>query len=336
MWPQNVSLKFCLLNAENLFLLFDQNAGTGVPQDEAEWQRRSTSVYENKSLRQTRELARTVLEINPDVLMLCEVGGFESLKNFNELFLGNGYSPILLEGNSERNIDIGFLIRKNAPFYFDLLSNKNRPINYLYPHERESLTGPVTRVQSHKFSRDVVELKFFQRDREKPFLITLLAHLKSRLDRDRIDPGGFERRQAELKTLVEIYEELEAKYPTVPKMVCGDFNGNAGSLQTDEEFRPLYERTELKDVLELGSVSTENRWTFYQVRNGGRAEGRQIDFCFLSPLLAPFLKKDSARVFKYKDERGFEIDIPQTLDAKLLLPSDHYPLVFEIENLPSW
>ena len=305
---------------------------------ESQWQRLSVSVYENKPLKKCHEIAKALKEINADIIMLCEVGGFESLNNFNHLFMDDAYSPCLIEGNSERNIDVGFLIRKNMDFYFDLQSNKNRPINYLYPHERQSLLngypikgGKVT--SSHKFSRDVAELRLFTTDREKPFLTILLAHLKSRLDPDRIDPNGFERRQAELRTLIEIYQELEAVHPDLPIMVAGDFNGQAGVQHTDEEFKDLYNLTKLSDVLEVSQLPPEARATFYQVRNGGKADGRQIDFAFLNPNLQKLVKTDATKVYRYKDEMGMERDVPRNMEAKLHLPSDHYPLVFEIESL---
>lgn len=340
-WTETTNLKFCLLNAENLFLLFDVPPSKEVVNlNEVQWQKLSSSVYENKSLKKMQDIARTLKEINADIIMLCEVGGFESLKNFNILFMDDAYSPCLIEGNSERNIDVGFLIRKNLPFYFDLQSNKNRPINYLYPHERESLLhgypvkgGRLAVNTSHKFSRDVAELRLFTQDKEKPFLIILLAHLKSRLDPERIDPNGFERRQAELRTLLEIYKELEIVHPSLPMIVAGDFNGNAGINNTDEEFKELYTTTSLKDVLEVANLPQEKRATYYQVRNGSRAEGRQIDFAFVSSSVQSLLKPDSAHVHRYKDERGMEKDTPRNMDAKLSLPSDHYPLVFEIENL---
>lgn len=305
---------------------------------EAQWQRLSISVYENKPLKKTQEIAKALKEINADIIMLCEVGGFESLKNFNLLFMDDAYSPCLIEGNSERNIDVGFLIRKGLPFFFDLQSNKHRPINYLYPHERESLAhgyavkgGKVT--GSHKFSRDVAELRLFKQDKEKPFLIILLAHLKSRLDPDRIDPNGFERRQAELRTMLEIYRELEIVHPHLPVIMAGDFNGNASTINTDEEFKDIYNLTQLKDVLEVANLPHESRATFYQVRNSARTDGKQIDYAFLSPSLQNHIKTGSAQVFRYRDEFGSEHSIPRNLDAKLNLPSDHYPIVFEVENL---
>ncbi len=306
---------------------------------ETKWQRLSSSIYENKPLQKCRELAKTLKEINADIIMLCEIGGFESLKNFNDLFLDGAYSPALTEGNSNRNIDVGFLVRKNLDFYFDLQSNKHRLINYLYPHERDSLKTnyPISTVTppilSHKFSRDVAELRLFKKNIEKPFLLILLTHLKSRLDPEGIDPGGFERRQAELKTLVEIYKEVSRKHPAAPMIVAGDFNGNATFANPDEEFKPLYEETSLKDILELEGVTYENRCTFYQVKATSKTEGRQIDFCFLDPRAAKLLKEKSGYVYRYKDEFGLNLGIPMTMDAKLRLPSDHYPLVFDLEKI---
>lgn len=329
-------LKVCFLNAENLFLLFEQKPGAEVLQySEGQWQRLSSSIYENKPLHKALELGKALKEIDADLILLCEVGGRESLENFNELFLNHQYSVALIEGNSDRHIDVGFLIRKGLPFYFDLLSNKNRAINYLYPHERDSKrTGYPTKVQmSHKFSRDCAELRLFTKDPNQPFLIFLLTHLKSRLDPDRIDPGGFERRQAELRTVVEIYQELQKQFPQVPIALCGDLNGNASRQQTDEEFKPLYDLTDFEDVLELAQVPPAQRGTFYQVRSGGKSEGRQIDFCLLNQSLSPHLKRESARVYRWKDVYGLEISAPRTLEQKLLLPSDHYPISFSLINL---
>jgi endonuclease/exonuclease/phosphatase family metal-dependent hydrolase len=333
MWQEKVSLKFALLNAENLFLLFDRPPTAELTKTtEAEWQRLSTSIFPNKPLDKVKELARTLNDINADVVMLCEVGGPESLANFNNLFLNQQYSPIVIEGNSDRNIDVGFLIKKNQSYYFDLASNKNRPINYLYPHERDPSQAGI-KITSHKFSRDAVELRLFKKERDNPFLVIILTHLKSPLDKDRIDPMGFERRRAELITLTEIYREVTDLHKNCPVVVAGDFNGNASRQSTDPEFKFLYESTELEDVLELAGKVTHERATYYQVRTSGKVDGKQIDYCFLSPLAAKCLKPGSAMVYRYKDEYGFEIDIPKSLDAKLNLPSDHYPVVFELENI---
>lgn len=330
-----MNLKFCLFNAENLFLLFDQPIPKNFEKmEEIQWQKLSTSVYDNKPLFKLHHLARTIQDTHADIVMLCEVGGLESLKNFNTLFLNDHYSPILIEGNSDRNIDVGFLIKKNSNFYFDLLTHKNRDLNFLYPHEIElkNKNYPL-KIQSHKFSRDCAELRLFKREIEKPFLIILLTHLKSPLDPERIDPNGSERRAAELKTCLEIYTELKNQFEDVPILFAGDFNGTASSINTDPEFLPLHKTTSLKDIFEIAQVSADNRYTFYQVRSGLRSEGRQIDYCFIDEKFKQLLNIKSVAVADFKDEFGSPLKKPETLEQKMALPSDHYPIVFALDNI---
>lgn len=331
-----ISLKFCLINAENLFLMFDHPVPAHFEKlEEGQWQKLSTSVYENKPLFKLKHLARTLLEINADIIMLCEVGGLESLKNFNHLFLKDAYTPILVEGNSDRNIDVGYLIRKNQPYYYDLLSHKNRDLNFLYPHEITSKNNNYPlKIQSHKFSRDCAELRLFSRDIEKPFLIILLTHLKSPLDPERIDPNGAERRTAELKACLEIHNELALQFPDCPIIFAGDLNGHASSQNTDPEFKALYQMTALKDIFEIANVNPLNRYTFYQVRSGFRSDGRQIDYCFINEKFKSLLNLQSVCVADFKDEFGSPLRKPETLDQKLSLPSDHYPVVFNLDNIP--
>lgn len=333
-------LKIMLWNVENLFLLSDEPlTAEHLNLDQTKWNRLSTSVYDNKPIEKCKQIARIIQEENPDLILFCEVGGFESLQNFSKLFLQGAYSPALIEGNSDRHIDVGFLIKKGLPFYFDIITNKNRPIHYLYPHEKQNLengdghSGTST-LTSHKFSRDAVELHCFLHDREKPFFISLLTHLKSRLDPDGIDPNGSERREAELKTLIEIYLETESKFKNqVPILVAGDFNGNASENSTDPEFSDLYSKTQLRDACALSQIPDSQRASFYQVGRS-HTDGRQIDYCFLSPLLAKYLNKSSTKVYRFKNAKGEELPPPANIESKSYLPSDHYPLIFEVTSLP--
>lgn len=330
-WKETIQLKFCLLNAENLFLLFDKTpTAEDLKLDEVQWQKLSNSIYPNKQLAKCKALSLIFQEMKADIIMFCEVGGLESLKNFNSLFLNNEYSTALVEGNSDRNIDVGFLIKKNMPFYFDLASNKNRSINFLYHHEKNLKAPP-----ENKLSRDCVELKLFKKDLDRPFLNILLTHLKSRLDPEKKDPNGFERRKAEMKTVLDIQQELQDKQDDVPLILAGDLNGNASRHFTEEEFKEIYTKSNLEDALELANIPVEKRATYYQVKNNAKTEGKQIDFCFLTPLAAKYLDPQTACVYRYKDEFGFEKDIPSSLDKKFELPSDHYPVVFTLKDLPT-
>lgn len=351
MVPRIPKLKVMLFNAENLFLLSDSKfEKEHLSLSEASWQKLSTSIYENKPLSKLKAIQKIIETINPDLILFCEVGGLESLRNFNTLFLSEQFSPALIEGNSDRNIDVGFLVRKNLGFYFDLISNKNRSLDFWYPHELEYndhfeqnpelpleiSTNKLSKlIPSHRFSRDVVELRLFENDPKKPFLIFLLTHLKSRLDPQSIDPNGFSRRQAELNSLISIYEELENEFNfQVPIAVCGDFNGQAIREKPDQEFKALFEKTSLRDVCDLAQIPIENRATFYQVSRSNKSDGKQIDFAFLSPRLQAYLVKSSVQVYRYINHLGVPLDPPKSIDAKSNLPSDHYPLIFELENIP--
>lgn len=332
---QKIDLNFGLFNAENLFLLFDHSLPENFKSlSENQWQKLSSSVYENKSLQKCLQIADMIKKNNPDILMLCEVGGLESLNNFNALFLDSQYSVALIEGNSDRHIDVGFLIKKNHPFYFDLATNKNRPLHFLYPHENLSQkTGYPVKSNSQLFSRDCAELRLFTTNREQPFLVILLTHLKSRLDPERIDPGGTERRTAELRTAIDIYNELHKTLPNTPIIFAGDMNGFAGAPQTDPEFTCIYSETSLRDVLEVSQVSLDKRSTFFQIKAGGRSEGRQIDYVFLPVELHNHVKPKSSYTYSFTDAFGLPLPDPRTLDEKIKRPSDHYPIFFTLENL---
>lgn len=325
---ETINLKFCLFNVENLFLLFDHSpCAADLKLDEIQWQKLSTAIYENKPLKKLHALAQVFQDIHADIFMLCEVGGLESLNHFNNLFLNSAYSPCLIEGNSDRNIDVAFLIRKGLPFYFDLNTNKNHPLD-LPDHFLKNKS--VTQL----FSRDVVELKLFEKTSDQPFLISLLTHLKSTRDPQSVDHNGVIKRTAEIKGLTQIYNDLCQKNPKVPILVCGDFNGNASIEKTDSEFRRLYEQTPLSDALEVSRLDKEARATFYQVSNISMAktEGRQIDYCFLNPQAQEHLS--SAFVYRYKDNYGTPLPPPKSLSEKQSFPSDHYPIIFELKNLP--
>jgi hypothetical protein len=74
-------------------------------------------------------LAQAIGEIDADVLMLVEVGGRDSLENFNHHFLNEAYNAHWVEGNSSRSIDLGFLVRKGLSLSVEARSNRERPVD---------------------------------------------------------------------------------------------------------------------------------------------------------------------------------------------------------------
>ncbi len=329
-------LRLAEFNVENLFLYLDHFQGQDISQlSEKEWQTLTSSVVGNKPLEHVKALARAVLDIDADILMLCEVGGVESLANFSRLFLHDRYAAHLIEGNSDRGIDLGYLVKKSLPFTYDLFSHKDRVIDFLYPHEVQSReTGydhlRSARISSHRFSRDVLELRVHESGQDDPVLIILLVHLKSQLDRTRIDPGGRDRRRAELEKLVTIYLELDESYGgKVPILLTGDFNGMAAlQPRTDQEFEGLYSRSPLKDVLEVADVLPDERFTHMQLSNRNRVgNNKQLDYIFIPPMLFDRVNTSETWVYRFKNEKGQTLLTPRNLNEKKLLASDHYPVV---------
>lgn len=334
MVPSNLptSFRFVHWNVENLFLFLDLYNGQDLKNmTELEWQRLSSSTTPNKSIHKTRALAEAILDMDPDFLMLNEVGGEDSLLNFNRYFLQEKYQAHIVEGNSDRGIDVGYLTRRDLPFKYVLISHKNRPLDFLYPHEIPP--AHITETRSHFFSRDVAELRVFMPEAHTPFLVILLTHLKSKLDPEGIDPEGKLRRQAELKTLVKIYndvnQELEGK---VPIMVAGDFNGEARRPNPEPEFAELYNSTDLMEVFELADLPPESRYTQIQFPRYGQPRGLHIDYIFISPHLHPLVVKEQTGPYLFKSDGRVQLPYPKTIDQRAAMPSDHHPVIATIKN----
>lgn len=335
--PQQKHLKVCQINCENLFLFFDQHlknpnlVNPTFDLNEAEWQKLSSAQVPNKPLYKTRWLAQTLLEINADVILLNEVGGLESLENFNFYFLNNNYRSFLIEGNSDRGIDVGYLVHKRLSGQFVHLSHKSRPIQFLYPHEvelnRYNLEHNIPKqIRSHYFSRDVSELRWFVEGQNSPSMIFLCVHLKSKLDHDNIDAGGFLRRQAELKALVAIYNEIRMESPEVPLLLGGDFNGFASRILTTEEFEAL-QKTDLQEVFDILNIPIEECATQINFQRSRARQFLKIDHLFVSPELATQLIREECFVHRYKSEGQVMLAYAQTYEQRTALPSDHYPVV---------
>ena len=323
------SLRLVQFNVENLFLVLDLYKGQNLLKvTEMEWQGLTSSITPNKPLKKVWALARTIEDINPDILMLNEVGGIESLENFNKYFLNSQFQPYLKEGNSLRGIDVGYLIKKGLNFKTLLISHKNRPLHFLYPHEVQTPTGG----KSHYFSRDVAELRLFVPNETSPRLTILLTHLKSKLDSEKIDLEGKLRRAAEFNCLIDIYREIKDELGSdTPILMCGDFNGVANRIHTEPEFLSLYQKTDLLDVLEIADKPQDERYTQIQIPPSGKPQQLQIDYIFASHTLQKRVVKEETFVYRFKDMTGARVPAPRNLEERSQLASDHYPVVLTLK-----
>lgn len=332
-------LRIVQINAENLFLFMEKYQGQDLrTMTERDWQSLSYASVPNKLLYKCLWLADSLLDINPDIILLNEVGGLESLENFSRHFLKDQYRALLIEGNSERGIDIGYLVKKNLAFRYLLNSHKNRSLNLTYPHERQMTLSPPeadTTQRLHFFSRDVAELRLFKGNEESPSLVLLLIHLKSKWDREGFDPEGRDRRQAEVNKLCEIYQELRLELgPEVPIILAGDFNGRARQKGMEPEFTKIYSSTDLREIFDILNQPLEQTATQVQFRRWNKRTLLQIDHIFISPHLVDRLIPDQCFTYKYRSDLRVTLPYPETLEQRNALPSDHYPVVMTINWPP--
>lgn len=341
------TLKMMQLNAENLFVFIDHEPTKPLEDmTEKEWKSLSSATVLNKPLLKCRWLAESILDNDPDIIFLNEVGGLESIHNFNKYFLKNSYVPYLIEGNSDRGIDIGYLIHRRLPYRFEVITHKDRPLNFLYPHEKQmelgSIPSSASTLKSHYFSRDCLELRAFKpadpsaesrsnSPTPQPEFICFLVHLKSKLDPEGIDPQGKDRRTAELKTLVDIYKESAAAFPEVPKVVAGDFNGYAAKLNCHDEFKLLHEETDLEEVFALSNKPLEKCYTQIQFLRSGSVMGLHIDYIFVSKHWHKNVIPEDTYVYMYRSDLKVKLPYPSTFEQRQHLPSDHHPVVTKIK-----
>lgn len=305
---------------------------------DAQWQLLGKADVYIKPLAKIKMIASIIREVDPDVVCFCEVGGIESLTLFAHIFLDDLYEPFLVAGNSNRGIESGFLVKKSLPLKARIQSHKNWAMPFRYPHEIDPVSFRLAadaavyydlgRAEHRLLSRDIPAL-FLEQD-GRTVLVLLLVHLKSGFDTAGVDPEGKVRRAAELKALLGIHDEVRTTVGAkVPIVITGDFNGKAGRHETASEFAPLYEDTEWEDALELHEVPHYERisqLTF--VRSHMIAQ--QLDFIFLPKVLHDRLR--NAYVYRYRfPEDQSEMMLPSSFRDRARLPSDHYPLVCELD-----
>jgi len=317
----------CSFNIENLFLPPYEN-------------KENYSLYKyEKNPEKVKRTAASILDINPDICFLCEVGGIDSLKNFVKNHLNDSYHYSLIPGNSERGIELAYLVKKDLDLEFKHFTHKNRPLNFNYPHEEkenfhQTSMGKTAIYESHLPSRDIAELRVFKKGHDRPSLILLGVHLKSHLDKEGIDFSGKLRRGAELKQLVETHNILNKRYKeTVPILLLGDFNGRAWREGHDEEFEDIYSRTSLEDILEITKVPMERRVSIHIFDKAGKDMGHQLDYIFMPPMLHSLVVPKESGIYLYKNEDGAPYPRPTSLYERYQQPSDHYPVVCTLNNL---
>jgi len=236
-------LSLASFNAENFYLLLDRPYDRAALDalDESEYRRMSASIYNpNKERAKIARIAEIILERDFDLVGLCEVGGLETLENFNRLYLGGRYECRLHEENSSRGIYVGALLKKGR---FPGLRAVNVP---------------------GEFSRNLLRLDL---GKEGGGLEVFVLHLKSQRGED----YGIDRRIEEIARLSALVRPRNC-------VVMGDFNGvlirGLHQFEYDRFLElPFY------DVLAAVGIPPEKRRTHYYFGGGKRFSQLDYIFC---------------------------------------------------------
>lgn len=274
-----------------------------------QWQLLSTSFYPNKDLDKIIEITKIINQHQPDIIMLVEIGGLESLNNFNQHFLKNQYKPYMAQSNSDRGIDVGYLV-KNSP-----------DINVKF----KSYTKDKLR-NGKRLARGLFELKVVDK-KNKLRAFFYLTHLKSKLDLKKEDFEGRNQRKAEVEYICKILKEKEIKFPGIPIYLTGDLNGIIYKDQTEPELK-LFQNQKYLDVFEHINLEAEKRITYYYFDKSHNRSGFQLDYFLCSSKYAHTIQKDSHVLAFDPQYCAFP---PETLKEKLKMPSDHMPVLVNLK-----
>lgn len=270
--------------------------------------------YEGKSPSQLMESARAILDIDPDIVVLQEVENIAVLGKLNSEYLNDEYLPFLIEGNDERGIDIGFLVKKDLPFNIEHRT-----------HKTETWKDPLSHGMTKTlFSRDLPALIVRAEGREKPLFVLFGTHFKSKRTVSPKDPESHILRKAQVDRTAEIVKRYRQELgQNVPILLAGDFNG---SLHSEDTFDSLWKTAGLADTFDLLSrppPPLERVTHTFHALNGENVYD-QIDAILVSAGLRASVK--DARVYRYEDGQGTPKRLPESYQERETNPSDHYPV----------
>lgn len=302
-----MNLKLLLFNVQDMFVFMDKHDPKDPAHDlesmrEPEWQKISASFYPNKSLEKLYGIKRIIDASNPDVIMIVEVGGRQSLSNFNKHFLDNDYEVFFEPSNSERGIDIGYLCKRECPFNFFLVSHNDDKLD-----------------KGRRYARGLLELRALQDGKTKATL--LLTHLKSKLDLKKEDHEGRGQRGAEVRGILKTANKIKIKNPKAPLLICGDLNGVIHKEDTEEELQAFAEAG-YHDVLEHLDLELPERHTYFYFNKRSDRVPMQLDYILVHENFANLIEK--AHVLPMEEDRVPYP--PETLKERHKLPSDHFPV----------
>jgi len=267
----------------------------------------------------TRKIAEIIKEESLDIVIIQEVEGKKAIELFNKKYLDSEYEPFLIKGNDSRGIEIAFLVKKTMPFKVKFTSS--REVKWVNPN---------TSKEELLLSRDLPALHIWGKSKsaaDAPDLVIIGNHLKSQRDRTG-DKGSVIMRTQQAEEIANTIKLYDETYPGTPVFVGGDFNAN---VHEGLEFKPLFKDGLLKDSFDFSPtpLSEKDRITHTFHPRGGETKYSQLDALLVNKHGQELIT--NAKVYRYKNEQGVEIKIPETYPERELNPSDHFPIIIDLD-----
>lgn len=271
-----------------------------------------------KSNEKKKSLALRILSSQPqaDIIIGVEIKDIQTATDFAEKFLNGQYQPILIEGNDQRGIDVGYFVKKDLPFDFEIQSHRN-----LLSDKHNQTTSSELPV----FSRDLPVLLIRERrsfPNTTPLMMLAATHFKAQNPDPKKDEKATERRTEQVKKSAEVLKSYQKKYPKLPIMIIsGDFNND---IRTSPEFAPLKD-IGFNDSMNLtkdgSSPPLSQRGTQYFFTPKNDISNEQLDSIMVKYKEQDYIK--SAFILRDLDSNGHPRPQPTTADEIALRASDH-------------
>lgn len=257
--PADGTITLGTYNTLNLFDRFDDPYHSDYPDDE-------------KPRVQVEALARSIRNLNADVLALEEVENRGVLERFVHAFLKDmGYEVVLFEGNDNRGIDVALLSRL--------------PVGAVTSHRHMQFPDPAGKPM--RFRRDLLQVRI-----EPPggtAFDVFVVHLKSKAGEGEAGAtsGTGDTRLGEAREVRQVFDDLLKQNAATPFVICGDFNDTFES----EPIKTIVGSGPNALTMLFNDVPAESRISFNQPPHLS-----MIDYIFASPAMAARYVPASYRV----------------------------------------
>jgi endonuclease/exonuclease/phosphatase family metal-dependent hydrolase len=257
-----------------------------------------------KPVEELKEIASTLRELDLDIITFQEIGSLESLNRFNTDFLESKYVPLLIEGNDNAR-QIAFMVKKDLPFEYEVVSFKNYPL-------------PNENGMKEQFTRDVPFL-IVKNKKNEHLLSVGGVHLKSMMSK-RGDTLSYLARSNEVEGIARVASEVKQTY-SGPLVLMGDFNT---PVNTAYELINLQNKNIFESFKLARTVKQEADHTHQMILNG-KLHFSHLDAIMGDDLIAKHLLFEETGIYVNR-KNGNVLPKPDQFDQLDLYPSDHLPV----------